>query len=109
MAVVLLAACGVAKIALGQIAWTASLLGGLLVGGLLLAAALAGKDALGGGNIKLGSALGGLYGFTGGAVILGLAMLALAVYGLARGRERLAFAPFVLGSTVAFNILSLII
>ncbi len=77
------------------------LLGGLSGGGILLAAAMATKGGIGGGDIKLMALLGLSVGLTDTIIILVLASVSALMYGMVKRivihekNLRIAFVPFL--------------
>ena len=89
------------------------LAGGLLGGGILLAAALASRGGIGGGDIKLATVLGVFYGPYEITAVLLVGTLAAFLYGLARRRKasskelHIAYAPFLAAGAVLLFIFKL--
>lgn len=104
IAVLLISICAVVKCLLTHSPMWATLLDGASLGAFVLLVAINGNNGIGGGDIKLSAAIGTLYGFMDGITVLIFATFALIVYGALRKKEKLPFAPFVLGAVLAFNI-----
>lgn len=104
IAVLLISICAVVKCLLTHSPMWAVLLDGASLGSFVLLIAIYSKSGIGGGDIKLSAAIGTLYGFMDGITVLIFATFALIVYGALRKKEKLPFAPFVLGAVLAFNI-----
>lgn len=94
--VFLIAACGVMNMAVNGFPPLRALAGLLLLGAPLLLYGLLLPTGIGGGDIKLCAALGLLLGPLAGGVMLVLALLLTALYGLCRGAGAVPFAPFLL-------------
>lgn len=96
-----------ANLATARVAWTDSLLGVLIGGGLFFVIILARPDGMGGGDMKLGALLGAFLGWKIAvlaifvAVTLGGAVAAiLMAVGLRRRKDAIPFGPFLaLGGT----------
>lgn len=94
--VFLIAACGVMNIALNGFPALRAVAGLLLLGAPLLLYGLLLPSGIGGGDIKLCAALGLLLGPLAGGVMLVLALLLTALYGLCRRTGAVPFALFLL-------------
>lgn len=99
-AVVTVSLCAALNIIIGHAPpWTA-IAGGVAVGVVML---LAGIDGIGGGDIKLSVAVGTLYGFPNAIFILLLAATLMVLYGFARRKKAVPFAPFLLFAAAALQ------
>jgi prepilin signal peptidase PulO-like enzyme (type II secretory pathway) len=98
----------VGALTLGQPELVEALLGGIAALGILLVVALAGRGAMGAGDVKVGALCGvivGIHGvvpmlaatFISGAIVAGLLLLT----GSRRREDTIAFTPFLVGGTLA--------